>query len=148
MEQLKLSTQIDAPVATVWQVLWNDVSYREWTSVFSPGSHAVTDDWKEGSKVLFLDPNGMGMVSMVHKKIPNEYMSFQHLGEVKNGVEDTNSEKVKAWAGAMENYILEELDGGTRLTIEMDIGKEFKDMFEKIWPQALGKIKELAEKNH
>jgi hypothetical protein len=29
-------------------------------------------------------------------------MSFEHLGEVKDGVEDTESEKVKAWAGDMK----------------------------------------------
>jgi hypothetical protein len=60
-------------------------------------------------------------------------------------VEDTASERVKAWAGAMENYILKEENGKTTLSVEMDITDEFKDMFAKIWPGALQKVKELSE---
>jgi hypothetical protein len=37
--------------------MWDDSTYRQWTSAFSEGSHAVSD-WKEGSKVLFLSPEG------------------------------------------------------------------------------------------
>jgi len=51
---------------------------------FAAGSYAKTDNWKEGSKVLFLDGKGQGMVSTVAKNKPNEYMSFKHLGEVKD----------------------------------------------------------------
>jgi hypothetical protein len=29
-----------------------------------------------------------------------EFMSFKHLGMVKNGVEDLNSEQIKEWPGA------------------------------------------------
>ncbi|SDD55235.1 hypothetical protein SAMN05421636_10113 [Pricia antarctica] len=34
-------------------------------------------------------------------------MSFKPLGFIEHGVEDTTSEKVERWAGAMENYTLE-----------------------------------------
>jgi L-rhamnose mutarotase len=146
MEKLNYSKQINATKEKVWEVLWNDESYREWTSVFAEGSHAQTDNWKEGTKVLFLDPNGSGMVSFVAKNIPNEFMSFKHLGEVKNGVEDTSSERVKAWSGSLENYTLKSENGGTKLEVEMDIAEEYKEMFEKIWPKALDKVKTLAEK--
>ncbi len=145
MQKLKFSTTINAPREKVWATLWNDSSYRVWTSAFMEGSYAKTDNWKEGTKVLFLDPKGSGMVSMIAKNIPNEFMSFKHLGEVKEGVEDTTSEKVKGWSGAMENYTLKEENGKTTLSIEMDITEEFKEMFEKMWPNALQKVKELAE---
>jgi hypothetical protein len=87
------------------------------------------------------------MVSMIASKKPNEYMSFKHLGFVMNGVEDTQSEKVKEWAGAMENYTLKQADGKTELIVDMDINDEYKDYFLKTWPLALGKVKEMAEKN-
>ena len=87
------------------------------------------------------------MVSMIASKKPNEYMSFKHLGFVLNGVEDTQSEKVKEWAGAMENYTLKEVDGKTELTVDMDINDEYKDYFLKTWQLALEKVKELAERN-
>jgi uncharacterized protein YndB with AHSA1/START domain len=145
MEKVNFSTCINASREKIWQVLWNDSSYPNWTSVFTEGSHAITDNWKEGTRVLFLDPKKNGMVSMVASNRPNEFMSFRHLGEVKDGVEDTSSEKVKEWSGAMENYFLKEKDGNTELRIEMDVTEDFKDYFTGTWPKALLKIKELAE---
>ena len=52
MEKQRFKIAISAKPEKVWDVLWNDQTYREWTSVFSDGSHAETD-WKKGSKVLF-----------------------------------------------------------------------------------------------
>jgi uncharacterized protein YndB with AHSA1/START domain len=145
MEKINFSTDINAPKEKVWEMLWNLDAYRAWTSAFTEGSYAKTDNWKEGSKVLFLDPKGSGMVSMVAVNKPNEYMSFKHLGEVKEGVEDTTSDRVKAWAGGTENYTLKGENGTTTLSVDMDITPEFKEMFEKIWPKALEKVKALAE---
>ncbi|MEO7924969.1 MAG: SRPBCC domain-containing protein [Chitinophagaceae bacterium] len=147
MEKINFSSLINAPREKVWKTLWEDANYREWTSAFMEGSYAKTDNWKEGTKVLFLGDKGSGMVSRVASNKPNEYMSFEHLGEVKEGVEDTTSDRVKAWAGCKENYTLKETNGSTELLVEMDISPEFKDYFEKTWPKAMEKIKELAEKN-
>ncbi len=112
---------------------------------FAEGSYAVTDNWKEGSEVKFLDPKDSGMISKVAANRPNEFMSFEHLGEIKDGVEDTNSDKVKEWAGAKENYMLKEKDGVTELAVDMDITDEYKDMFTEMWPKALENVKALAE---
>ena len=147
MQKLNFSTDIKAPKEKVWQTLWDDASYRNWTSAFSEGSYVITDNWKEGSEVKFLDPTGCGMVSKVAVNRPNEYMSFEHLGEVKDGVEDRSSEKVKEWAGAKENYTLKEANGVTTLAIEMDTADQYKDMFMQMWPKALEKVKALAESN-
>ncbi|MFT3823127.1 MAG: SRPBCC domain-containing protein [Chitinophagaceae bacterium] len=146
MEKKEFTITIDAPKETVWQVLWNDGSYRKWTAVFSEGSRAETD-WKTGSKVLFLDAKNAGMVSVVAENRPNEYMSFKHLGFVKDGVEDLESEAVKKWAGATENYTLRSSNGSTELIVDMQITKEYMDYFSEIWPKALQLVKELAEKN-
>lgn len=145
MEKLTYTVSINAPKEKVWKVLFNDASYREWTSVFGEGSYAETDNWKEGSKVRFLAANGEGMSSMVAANRPNEFMSFKHLGMIKDGVEDTESEEVKKWAGALENYTLEDSNGSTTLKVEMDINHEFKEYFDKTWPNALDKIKTLTE---
>ena len=147
MQKINFSTDINAPKEKVWQTLWDDANYRKWTSAFTEGSHAVTDNWKEGSEVKFLDPKGSGMVSKVAANRPNEFMSFEHLGEIKDGVEDRDSEKVKEWAGAKENYTLKETGGVTKLDIEMDISEEYKDMFTQMWPKALEQVKALAENN-
>ena len=145
MEKLNFSISINSSKEKVWEILWDDAGYRAWTTAFGEGSHVKTDNWKEGSKVLFLGTKDSGMVSMVAANKPNEFMSFRHLGEVKQGVEDTTSDAVKIWAGSTENYTLTEADGKTTLAIEMDIAPEFKEMFEKMWPIALENVKQLAE---
>ena len=58
MEKVTFNIAIDAPREKVWETLWNDSSYREWTSVFSEGSKVETD-WQIGGKVLFLDGQGV-----------------------------------------------------------------------------------------
>ena len=147
MEKLNFNITIDAPRQKVWEVLWNDQSYREWTTVFGEGSRVETD-WKKGSKVLFMGSAQDGMLSMINDIRANEFMSFKHLGMIENGVEDVSSEKVKQWAGAMENYTLEDKNGKTELTVDMDITAEHKEQFQKIFPQALEIVKRLAEKNN
>ncbi|MBW8331321.1 MAG: SRPBCC domain-containing protein [Prolixibacteraceae bacterium] len=140
METIKLSIQINVPKEKVWEVLWNDDSYKQWTAVFCEGSCAVSD-WNEGSKIRFLDANGNGMFSVIEKKIPNQQMSFKHLGEIKDGVEISTE-----WAGATENYFLAENENGTELTTVMDSNEEFKEYFETTFPKALQIVKQLSEK--
>jgi len=146
MHRLTFSTTIHAPKEKIWRVMLDDAGFREWTSAFQPGSYAVTD-WKEGSKALFLTPEGEGMVSKIVTHRPQEFLSIQHLGVVKNGVEDTTSEAVRTWAGALENYTPREVPGGgATLTIHMDTADEYKAYFEETWPKALEKLKEIAER--
>lgn len=146
MERKQFKIEIDAPKEKVWEVLWGDNTYSAWTSPFSEGSRAETD-WKEGSKVLFLDGKGQGMVSTIAEKRPNEFMSFKHLGTVKDGVEDLETAQTKEWSGALENYILKTVNGKTELVVDMDISEEYMDYFMNTWPKALDKVKELAENN-
>ncbi len=146
MQKQNFKIDINAPREKVWETLWGKDSYPAWTSAFTEGSHVKTD-WKKGSKTLFLDAKNDGMVSKIAENKPNEFMSFEHLGFMKDGVEDLESEQVKKWAGAHENYTLKTVNGKTELSVEMDITDEYKDYFEKTWPKALDLVKELAEKN-
>ena len=145
MERLNFSVEINAPREKVWEVLWDDSTYRDWTGVFGEGSHAESDNWKEGTNVKFLAHNGDGMLSLIAANKPHEYMSFKHLGMIKDGVEDTESEEVKKWAGAIENYTLQSNNGSTTLDIEIDMTPEHKEYFEKTWPKALERVKALSE---
>ncbi|HSP11232.1 MAG TPA: SRPBCC domain-containing protein [Salegentibacter sp.] len=148
MERKNFTVVINAPRENVWEVLWSDETYPKWTATFSEGSRAESD-WKEGSKVYFLNAEGEGMVALIDKRKDPEIMNFKHLGMIdKNGNEDLESEKVKPWAGSMENYLLEKENGKTQLTVNMDLNDEYKDYFLKTWPKALEKIKELAENDH
>jgi len=139
---------IDAPREKVWNALWRNDSYQQWTAPFATGSRAETD-WKKGSKVLFLDAKNSGMVSTIVDNKPNEFMSIKHLGTVKNGVEDLDSAESRQWAGALENYTLLTVNGKTELIVDMEgnIPAEFVDYFVQTWPKALEKLKEIAERN-
>ncbi len=143
MKKLNFSIHINAPRERVWQILWDDTTYRQWAAVFHEGSYAESD-WEEGSRILFLS-GGNGMISRIARLVPNEVMTFEHLGEVKAGVEDFDSAEVQVWKGALEHYALSEREGGTELSVELDSDDVFADYFSKTFPKALARVKELAE---
>lgn len=144
MQTKTFTISINAPKEKVWQVLWSDESYRQWTAVFSEGSYAVSD-WQQGSKIQFLTPAGHGMYSLIERLVPNEVMSFKHMGEIKDGVEQPPNEKTKSWVGATETYRLAEENGMTLLTATLDIQETDAPYFEKTFPQALQTVAQLAE---
>jgi len=67
MKQLHFSIDIDSPRERVWEVLWEDATYRDWTSGFSEGSYAVSD-WREGSKTMF--PKALQRVKALAERSP------------------------------------------------------------------------------
>jgi uncharacterized protein YndB with AHSA1/START domain len=140
MPKLKFNTSINAPKEKVWNALWDDKNYREWTSVFSPDSHAVSD-WKEGSKIQFLDGKGNGMYSIIQKRTENEEMIFRHLGEIKDGKETPGQ-----WGDSNESYFLKETNGKTELKTELDAPDDFVKYFEEVFPKALALVKQIAER--
>lgn len=144
MKPLQFKSVIQAPRSKVWSALWDDENYRKWTSVFSEGSCAKSD-WKEGSRILFVDGNGSGMYSEIARLVPEEFMSFRHIGMVKEYQEQPLDAESEKWSGATENYTLEENEGVTTLTVEMDITDDFAEYFENAFPKALEKVKEIAE---
>jgi uncharacterized protein YndB with AHSA1/START domain len=146
MSKQHYKTTIDAPQERVWNVLWGDQSYRDWTSVFSPDSNVKTD-WKKGSKAYFHDGKGNGMVAEIADNVPNQFMSIHHVGTMKDGVEVNDPAETAKWGEALENYTLRNVNGKTELVVDMDVADEYLDYFNKTWPVALDKVKELAEKN-
>jgi uncharacterized protein YndB with AHSA1/START domain len=148
METLQFSIDIAAPREIVWETTIGEESYNKWTQPFEPTSF-YRGAWTKGSKILFLmrdkDGKESGMSSEIAESRRPEFLSIRHLGMVENGVEDLTSEAVKAWAPGYENYTLEETDGGTRFVVDIDVTHEHKEMFEKIWPEALRKLQALAE---
>lgn len=136
---------IDAPREKVWNVIIGKDTYPIWTAVFAEGSNVETD-WKKGSRAVFGDGTGSGMIAEIAENIPYEFLSIRHLGEIINGKEDTTSDKVKEWAGSTENYTLTEKNGKTEWLTELDITEGFVDYFDKTWPRSMEIVKELAEK--
>ncbi|MEZ4792318.1 MAG: SRPBCC domain-containing protein [Gelidibacter sp.] len=146
MKTLKFTTKINAPKEKVWGVLWGKESYKAWTKAFAEGSDVKTD-WKEGSSVWFTDGKDSGMYSIINKKVPNEQMTFKHLGMLKDGKELPNDETTESWSGAIEDYQLKEQNGITNVEVSVDITEEHKDYFDKTFPKALNIVKELSEQS-
>ncbi|TRZ42307.1 SRPBCC domain-containing protein [Robertkochia solimangrovi] len=144
MERREYSITIQASKDKVWEVLWGEGTYPKWTSAFAEGSD-VTTDWQKGSRVIFHDAKGDGMVSEIEDIIPGSLMVFRHLGMIMDGVEDLDSENVKKWAGAIERYDLTENNGNTLVEVSMDIDEANLEYFDKTWPRALGSVKHMAE---
>lgn len=144
MKKIHSEITINASPETVWNVMLEDETYRKWTSAFAEGSY-YKGSWKQGEKILFLDPEGTGMVSVIAELQPHEFISLKHKGIIQDGLEDTESEDAKKWAPAFENYTFEENNGKTKLSIDMDILDEFEEMFTEMWKNALKKLKILSE---
>ncbi|MGA9651035.1 SRPBCC domain-containing protein [Pedobacter sp.] len=141
MEKIEFKKEVKASAEKVWDILLGTDTYPKWTSVFAEGS-SVETDWEKGSKAIFGDGTGNGMVSRIEENIPFKFLSIKHLGEVKDGKEDLD----KNWGDAYENYTLTEKDGHTILDIELNISNDWKDYMNDTWPKALALVKELAEK--
>lgn len=145
METLEFKIRIKASPEKIWSVLWDDETYRIWTGAFCEGSYAVSD-WNEGDKIHFMSPGGEGMNSIIEKKIPNEYMAFKHIGEIKDFKELPLNEETEKWSGYMETYRLIPDDEFTDLVSQVDVIEKHIDYFKDAFPKGLETVKELAEK--
>lgn len=102
MKTLHFTTLIHASREAVWNVMFAPETYKIWTAEFSEGSY-FEGSWAKGERIRFLSPDGCGMTSVIAENRPHEFLSIRHLGIIKDGVEDTESEEARSWAPAYEN---------------------------------------------
>ncbi|MDP9961716.1 SRPBCC family protein [Chryseobacterium lathyri] len=146
METLSYEIVINAPLQKVWDILWNPDTYTEWTQFFGSGSK-MKSDWKVGGKTYFVNAEGAGMVSTIDSLDEPNQIIFKHLGMVDSeGNEDTQSKEIMEWSGCFEKYILIDLEGKTKLHVEVQVDKEWEDHMDKGFKQGLEVVKNLAEK--
>ena len=144
INRLKFSIDIKAEKTKIWKALWNDSCYRDWVSVFYEGSYAITDNWEEGSKVLFLAPDQSGIYSIIETHIPNKTMQFKHIGNIVKGKEQPIDDETKKWSDATESYTITEGKDYNTLTVEIDVLDEHLDFMTTKLPKALEKVKYLS----
>ncbi len=143
--KMTISGNINAPAKDVWNVILQPETYTQWTQAFFEGSY-FQGRWEQGEKMLFLAPNGDGMVAIIEQCIPQRLISIKHIGVIRDGKEDTESEEVRSWAPAYEIYRFKENSGSTEVTIEQEVTAEHKEVMIKCWNQALERIKQISEK--
>jgi len=144
MKTLHYATVIDAPRKHVWDVMLGPETFKTWTAPFAEGSY-FEGSWDKGQTIRFLIPDGSGMTSMIARNRPYEFLSIKHLGIVKDGIDDTESEAARSWAPAYENYTFADAGTGTELKIDVDAAPDFEAFMEDAWPKALEKLKALCE---
>ncbi|WP_338847291.1 SRPBCC domain-containing protein [Massilia sp. W12] len=145
LKHIQFNITIHAPASTVWRTVTEADSYQRWTSAFSAGSY-YEGSWEEGAKIRFLaQPSGDGMLSEIAQSRKDEFISIRHLGMISNGVEDTSSDAVRAWAPCYENYTFVSIPAGVNLLIELDVPAEWEQFMNEAWPQALLLLKQLSE---
>ncbi|MCB7482277.1 SRPBCC domain-containing protein [Christiangramia sediminis] len=148
MKKISYSTTINCSVKKTYKTMIDKDHYNDWTSVFNPASR-YEGSWDKGSKIIFVgedkEGNTGGMVSRIKENIPYEFISIEHLGIIEDEKEITEGEKVKEFAGALENYRFIDENGATRVEVEMDTDENWENYFKETWPKALQKLKEVCE---
>jgi hypothetical protein len=86
------------------------------------------------------------MFSEIAESRKPSFISIRHLGIILGGKEDTTSEAAKKWVPAFENYVLTQQGDSTKFEVDADADDEYYDMFKEIWPNALEKLRQVAEK--
>jgi uncharacterized protein YndB with AHSA1/START domain len=149
LETLHFEIFINASAQKVYDIMLDEGKFSEWTAEFNPSSHFI-GSWEKGAKIIFLgaDKDGStgGMVSRIKENIPGRFISIEHLGVIQNGKEILEGPEIDGWAGALENYSFEEVNGKTMVSVDMDANQEFKAYFIETWPKALKKLKDICEK--
>lgn len=151
----KIKLHFEFPISArpdkLFQCMFDEKLWKEWTSAFNPDSY-YEGSWEKGAKILFLgkssDGKVGGMVSRVRHFIPGRFVSIEHLGEYLDGKEVYSDNDPEAWAGSMENYSFIHTGEHTILRIDMDSKKEFAAYFEQTWPKAIEKLTQLVQLTH
>jgi uncharacterized protein YndB with AHSA1/START domain len=147
MKDLQFSIDVAAPVARVWDCMFDSIAYRDWTRAFCEGSY-FEGSWDAGRRLRLLDPRGFGMEAVVDERREHEVLSLRLVGEIKDGRPVADSPLGRE--PAHERYVFSAMaTGGTHLVIHLQSWDDgFTDFLQTTWPQALQRLKALAESTH
>lgn len=148
MKKLSYSINISAPAQKVYETMLAPKTYSQWTAEF--GEHSRYEgSWEQGAKIIFIGSaegeKREGMVAEIAENIPNEFVSIRHYGILDGDDEITEGPKVDEWANSFENYRFNEKDGVTTVQVDVDTNEKYLDFFDKTWPKALNKLKQISE---
>jgi hypothetical protein len=146
MIKLNYSIDIKAKKEHIWKTMIDPETYQKWVKAFSANSKFI-GEWKQGETILFFDPDLGGSKAILEIFSPYDEILTRHFSMIdKNQNENNEDEMSKKWIGSTERYRFVESGNGTKLEIEMKTNEVFSEMFNKSWPKALERIKDLCEK--
>jgi hypothetical protein len=147
MKDLSYSIDIAAPVARVWDCMFDPIAYRDWTRAFAETSY-FEGSWQAGARLRFLDASGCGMEAVVDQREEHQRLWLRLVGEISQGRPVADSPL--AAAPAHERYEFSARpDGGTHLVVKLQAWNDgFLAFLEDSWPKALQRLKTLSESIH
>ncbi len=142
MKEIHYSISINASKEKVWEILWEDKTFRVWANIIDEGTYML-GEMKEGNEIQYISSlNGYGVTSRIEKLNPNEFILLRHSADTK---ESGQQNRENEWTGGIESYLLMEKNGVTNLLIKIDIPLEQEESFNEKLPRVLKCIKTLAE---
>ncbi len=144
MNNLQHSIEINASKEKVWKVLWGDETLRDWANIIDEGTY-MEGTLQEGGEVTFMSASGYGVASKIEKMIPNEYVSFLWTSDITVGKDGAIEKRDTQWTGGKENYGLQETNSKVTLSVTQDVPDELVEHFKTKYPEALERVKVLAE---
>lgn len=144
IKKIVFEQEIKASAETVWNKMWDKKSYTDWTTPFCAGTY-FTGEIELGSRIHFIAPSFDGMYSDVFYLIPNKLIIFKHIGMLKDLKELPIDAEAERWTGSFETYKLNEVDGVTTVTAEIDCVPEYINYMEEKFPLALQELKKISE---
>lgn len=135
---------ISAPRARVWELLLNADSFAQWSSVFEGGvTPAAEAGWEEGGVVRFSNADGDGVIAEITRMRDGEVVEWKYIGVLAAGNESRDDNE--GWLGLSESFSLADADGGVNFFVRSEHPESYREYFADKWPQAMQKLKTLAE---
>lgn len=144
MKTIKKAVDIQASGENIWKVLIEDQYNRRWFAEFGAGSHAI-GDWKQGSKIIFKDASGNGLIGKIVQYQPHRFIDIEYTGIVMNNKEEYTHPHATQIKGGHETYTLSDTGNILKLSVTSDMSEEFIDTMNKAWDKALEEVKKLSE---
>lgn len=142
---MRHSIEINASKEKVWEVLWSDRTFRDWASIIDEGTYRE-GALQEGHEIHFISSvSGYGVASKVEDFILYKKVSLRQIADVKIDKDGVIEKRDQQWTGGIESYELEESNGKVTLSVTQDVPQELVEYFETKLPQALERVKVLAE---
>ena len=144
IQKIVFSVEIKASAESIWEKMWNKETYTKWVTPFCEGTY-FTGEIALGSRIHFIAPSFDGMYSDVFYLVPNKLIIFKHIGNLKDLKEQPVDAEAEKWTGSFELYRLNEVDGITTVTAEIDCLSEYLEYMNSKFPLALQELKNISE---
>lgn len=150
MKATHFEIDIKASRQKVFDTMLGKESYSEWTSVFNPSSY-YEGSFEEGAEIHFIglseEGKKEGMVGIVRSLRSPNFVSMEYIGVFYGDKVVTEGAGMEDFIGSTETYRFEGVDeSATRVLVDLDVPDEYEDYFNKAWPKALEKLKEMCER--